>query len=186
MQEFTCPILLAGHQNGEVLAYRAFLEVELGGQMCTTLFTLIPTYADTPTLLGLDFLERMGVCVYHFAQTWWIHGDIEHHSYRQPEKQVKEDSISGEESDSISNSGHAEYAALLTLMVQIGPDLSQRNDEARNLTEEQQIQVEELLSEYMDIFREPKGHAKAEVQVIEIAWSPTFPAKTLYSFSCKA
>ena len=62
--------------------------------MCTTLFTLIPTYVDTPTLLGLDFLERMGVCIDHFAKTWWIHGDLEQHSYRKTEREVKEDSVS--------------------------------------------------------------------------------------------
>ena len=94
MQELMCPILLADHQNREVEAYRAFLEVELGGQMCTTLFTLIPTYMDTPTLLGLDFLARMGVYIDHFAQTWWIHGDLEHHSYKQCKMGVREDSIS--------------------------------------------------------------------------------------------
>ena len=167
MQEFTCPILLADHQDREVVAYRAFLEVELGGQMCTTLFTLIPTYVDTPTLLGLDFLERMGVCIDHFAQTWWIHGDLEHHSYRKCDIEVREDSIS-EVMDSHVKEEKGEGAELPALMVKVGPDLSLRGDEAQNLTEDQMVQVEELLSEFVDIFGEPTGHAKVEAQTIEI------------------
>ena len=59
-------------------------------------------------------------------------------------------------------------AAVPTLLVQMGPDLSLREDEAINLTKEQQIQVEELLSEYVDIFGEPMGHVKVEAQLIEV------------------
>ena len=53
-------------------------------------------------------------------------------------------------------------------MVKMGPDLSLRDDEAKNLTKEQQSQVEELLSEYVDIFGDPTCHAKVEAQIIEV------------------
>ena len=104
----------------------------------------------------------------HFAQTWWIHGDIEHHSYRKAEREVKRDSITEKvQTEEVNENGGA-CAALPTLMVKMGPDLSLSDDEAKNLTKEQQNQVEELLSEYEDIFGEPSGHAKVEAQIIEV------------------
>ena len=81
---------------------------------------------------------------------------------------MREDSITEEIQTREGNKGKLACATLPTLMVQLGPDLSLRDDEAQNLTEGQQVQVEELLSEYVDIFGEPKGHAKVESQVIVI------------------
>ena len=75
MSPYLCPITLADHQERNIESLLAHVEIELDGVICPHPLVVVPSFVDTPVLLGIDFLEKIGVCLDHGAQQWWVHGN---------------------------------------------------------------------------------------------------------------
>ena len=68
MAPYTCPITLADHQDRDLETFVAQVEIEMDGVLCQHSLVVIPSFVDTPVLLGIDFLEKIGVQIDHYEK----------------------------------------------------------------------------------------------------------------------
>ena len=61
MVPYSCPLSLADHHDLELKALLAHVEIEIDGMICPHPMVVIPSFVDTPVLLGIDFLEKVGI-----------------------------------------------------------------------------------------------------------------------------
>ena len=147
LEPYHCPIVLADNQSRTVEVIQLTVEVELAGHLCMHPLILIPSFKDTPVLLGLDFLEHLGICINHHDKVWWVYGAQESFPYRgNPDLQTyMEHPLLYPEMTETVPQPQKEPGNLHNHLVQCETSIQLRGEEAVNLNVTQRGEVDNLL-----------------------------------------